>query len=170
MNERQQWPFHTTICMAFRLDVTSCCLQNHHNSRQWRPIVASSTLEIIGEAVAKMLLLEHAEATKNMPICVYLTPVSERKLTKIVSELTGINFQENRTSIETVTKEALKAVENGDWSKMGDFYVAFCFGAGYGRDFMYMASNHMLGLLEMSNAELKEMIEGWLKEMEVNKE
>jgi hypothetical protein len=133
-------------------------------------IVATSTLERIGEAVAKVLLPEHAEATKNMPIYVYSTTVTERKVTNIVSKLTGIEFQENRMSIETVTKDAFEAVEKGDRSKMGDFYIPFCFGEGYGGDFRYMASNDMLGLQEMSDAELEEMIKGWLKETEVNKE
>jgi hypothetical protein len=133
-------------------------------------IVATTTLERIGEAVAKVLLPEYAEATKNMPIYVYSTTVSERKVTNIVSKVTGIEFQEKRLSIETVTKEAFEAVEKGDRSKMGAFYIAYCFGEGYGGDFRYMASNDMLELQEMSDAELEEMIEGWLKEIEVKKE
>jgi hypothetical protein len=119
--------------------------------------------------VAGVLLSEHVEATKNKPIYVYSTTVSERKLTKLVSKLTGIEFKENKMSIERVTKDAFEAVKKGDQSKMANFYVPFCFGEGYGGDFRYMASNKMLGLKEMTDAELEDMIKGWLKEMEANK-
>lgn len=132
-------------------------------------VVCTSTLERIGEAVAKSLLPEHAEATKNKPIYIYSTAVSQRQLTKLASKLTGIEFKENHLSIEKITKEAFEAYGKGDMSKKMDFYVLFCFGEGYGGDFRYMASNEMLGLKEMTEVEMEEMMKGWLKEMETNK-
>jgi NmrA-like family len=132
-------------------------------------IVCTSTIERIGEAVAKSLLPEHAEATRNKPIYIYSAAVSERQVTKLASKLTGIEFKEKHLSIETITREAFEAVEKGDMSKMGNFYVPFCFGDGYGGDFRDRAANEMLGLKEMTEAELEETMKGWLKQIGGNK-
>jgi len=126
-------------------------------------------MERIGEAVARSLLPENAETTKNKPIYVYSAPMSERKMTELAQKLTGIQFEEKRSGIEAATKEAFKALEKGDRSKMRDFYIPFCFGDGYGGDFRDMASNEMLGLKEIGDAEVEEVVKGWLKETDVNK-
>ena len=132
-------------------------------------IVCTTSLERIGEAVAKALLPEHAEETKNKPIYVYSAAISERKMTSIVSKLTGIVFKENVQSIDDITKDAFAAHEKGDMSKNMVFYIPFCFGDGYGGDFRYMASNEMLGLKEMSDEELEGSIKGWLKKRDTRK-
>lgn len=132
-------------------------------------IVCTSTLERIGEGVARSLLPEHAEATKNKPIYVYSTTMSERKMTTLASKLAGIYFKENNLSIDAITQDAFKAYEKGDESKKSNFYIPFCFGDGYGGDYRYSASNELLGLKEMTDAEVEEMVKGFIKEMQANK-
>jgi hypothetical protein len=132
-------------------------------------IVCTTTLERIGEAVARSLLPEFAEATKNKPIYVYSAPMSERKMTNLVSKLAGIEFTEKNLSIDAITKDAFEAYEKGDQSKNASFYIPFCFGDGYGGDYRYLASNELLGLKEMSDAEVEETVKGFIKEMEASK-
>jgi hypothetical protein len=132
-------------------------------------IVCTTTLERIGEGVARSLLPEYAETTKNKPIYVYSAPVTERKVTTLVSKLTGIDFKEDNQSIEAITKGAFAAIEKGDLSKNQSLYIPYCFGDGYGGDFRYLASNESLGLKEMTDAELEDTVKGWLKEMDAKK-
>lgn len=132
-------------------------------------IVCTSTLERIGEGVARSLLPEYVKATKNKPIYVYSATVSERKMTALVSKLTGIDFKEKHLSIDAITKDALEAYGKGDESKKSNFYIPFCFGDGYGGDYRYLASNELLGLKEMTDAEVEEMVKGFITEMQANK-
>ncbi|TVY82386.1 putative pinoresinol-lariciresinol reductase [Lachnellula suecica] len=125
-------------------------------------IVCTSTLERIGESVAKILAPEHAAETKNKSIYTYSAPVSERKITDIIAKITGSNFSETNSSIDEVTKDAFAAFEKGDMSKMMHFYIPFCFGDGYGGDFRDQAWNEKLGLKEMSDKEVEDMFRSFL--------
>jgi len=126
-------------------------------------IVGTTSLERIGEAVAKVLLPEYSAATKNQPVYVYSTGMSEKKMTGIVEKISGAKFEEVNVGVEEVTKVAFEAFQKGDMSKMMYFYVAFCYGEGYGGDFRGMAWNERLGLKEMTEAEIEEYVGGWLK-------
>lgn len=126
-------------------------------------IVCTSTLERIGETVAKTLAPENAELTKNKSIYTYSAAVSERKLTDIISKITGIEFPVTQASVDEITKDAFAAFQKGDRSKMMQFYIPFCWGEGYGGDFRSRAWNEKLGLKEMTDEELENMIRGWLK-------
>lgn len=126
-------------------------------------IVCTSTLERIGETVAKTLAPENAELTKNKSIYTYSAAVSERKLTDIISKITGIEFPVTQASVDEITKDAFAAFQKGDRSKMMQFYIPFCWGEGYGGDFRSQAWNEKLGLKEMTDEELENMIRGWLK-------
>ncbi len=132
-------------------------------------IVCTTTLERIGEGVARSLLPEHAEATKNKTIYVYSAVMSERKMTSLVSKLAGIDFKEDNQSIEAITKDAFEALEKGDMSKKQNFYIPFCFGDGYGGDFRYLASNELLGLKEMTDAEVEDLVKGFIEELAAKK-
>jgi hypothetical protein len=66
-----------------------------------------------------------------------------------------------------MTEESTKASEKGDNSKMATFYVAFYYGEEYRGDFRYQAWNDELGLKEITDEEIEEMIRGWLKELEL---
>lgn len=126
-------------------------------------IVCGSTLKRIGEGVAKSLSTEHATETKNQSVYVYSAPLSEKKVTQILSKITGIEFEEKEISIESVTKDAYAALEKGDMSKMMSFYIPFCFGQGYGGDFRKQAWNERLGLKEMNDVELEAILRKGLK-------
>ncbi|KAN0092467.1 NAD(P)-binding protein [Hyaloscypha variabilis] len=132
-------------------------------------LVCATTLERIGEGLARSLLPEYAEKTKNRAIYVYSTAISERKMTALAEKFSGIKFEEITVSVETVTKEAFEALEQGDTSKTMNFFVPYCFGDGYGGDFRYMASNKELGLEELTEAEQEELVKGWLKDMDASK-
>jgi hypothetical protein len=129
-------------------------------------IVCSSTLTRIAEGVARSLLPQNVEYTKNKPIYVYSAAISEKKMTAIVEKIMGVKFEEKDNSIEAVTKDAFASFEKGDMSKMMSFYIPFCFGDGYGGDFRSEASNEKLGLKEMTDEELEATVRGWLKEAE----
>jgi hypothetical protein len=124
-------------------------------------VVATSTLERIGEGVAASLL--HPDITRNKPVYVYSTTISERGLSKIVTKLTGQDFKETTVTIASVLKEAEEALAKGDYSKMMDFYIPFCFGEGYGGDFRSQTMNKELGLKVMSESEVESMVKGWLE-------
>ncbi|KAG9236288.1 hypothetical protein BJ875DRAFT_397547 [Amylocarpus encephaloides] len=124
-------------------------------------IVCTSTLERIGESVAKVLATEHLESTKNKPVYTYSAAVSERKMTDVFAKIKGITFEETEVSIESVTKAAFEALEKGDMSKFMDFYIPFCFDPEYHGDFRDIAWNDKLGLPVMTDEELEELARGW---------
>jgi putative NADH-flavin reductase len=127
-------------------------------------IVATSTLERIGEGVARSLLDEYKDETRNKPIYVYSAAMSEKKMAGIVTRLSGIEFQGREASIEEITRKAFED-DKGDGSHDFNFYIPFCFGEGYGGDFRYLSWNEKLGLKEMSEGEVEGLVKGWLEEM-----
>ncbi|KAH6683846.1 hypothetical protein B0J14DRAFT_71 [Halenospora varia] len=126
-------------------------------------IVASSTLERIGEAVAKVLTLEHAESTKNKPIYIYSAAISERKMTRVLEKVMGIKFEERRMKISDLVDEADEALKKGDYSKMMNYYMPFCFTDEYRGDFRYQAWNEKLGLKVMTDSEIEDMARSWIE-------
>ncbi|KAF8858179.1 NAD(P)-binding protein [Acephala macrosclerotiorum] len=131
-------------------------------------IVATSTLERIGEGVATSLLPENVEKTKNKPVYVYSIALSERKVAELVSKLMGgVEFKETDLSVEQLTKDAFARYEAAPEGNKGHdfaFYMPFCFGDGYGGDFRGQAMNADLGLKEMTDAELGAWFASALKE------
>jgi hypothetical protein len=69
-------------------------------------VCCTTSTEDIGKAVA--LMLEHHEETKNKPVYVYSTLISEKKMTSIVAKLTGVDFE----------------IQNADMQKDADEYLA----------------------------------------------
>lgn len=116
--------------------------------------VCTSTLEWTAEGVARVLSSERSEAMKNKPIYIYSAPVSERKVTSIVSKIKETEFKETDLSIDAITKEAFKALEKGDKSTNMNFYAPFCYEEGYGGDSRYQAWNEKLGLRGITDGEL----------------
>jgi len=126
-------------------------------------LVCTSTLDRIGETVAAILKPEHTAETKNKTVYSYSAVVSERKITNVISKITGIQFEETNANIDKITKDAFARLEKGDTSKFMNFYIPFCFGDGYGGDFRSQAWNERLGLKEMSDSELEEFLRTALK-------
>lgn len=128
-------------------------------------LVSTTTLERIGEAVARVLAPEHAAETRNKPIYVYSTLMSEKRMTTLLAKAAGLgigDFKISDVSIDAVTKEAFAAMEKGDQSKKWNFYVPFCFGEGYGGDFSQIGWNKKLGLEEMDDKEVEETVKSWV--------
>ncbi len=126
-------------------------------------IVCTTTLDRIGEAVARGLLPEYVAETKNQAVYVYSAPVTEGQITRIVEKITGSKLPERHLKIADITKEAFEALGKGDASKMMNFYATFAFGDGYGGDFRQQAWNEKLGFKEMSDGEIEALFRSWLK-------
>lgn len=124
--------------------------------------VATSTLDRIGEGVARSLLPENAEKTKNKPVYVYSTALSEKKMTQIVSKLSGTEFKVDNQTLKSAMDVGYKGLELGNYGMVMAFYIPFCFQAEYGGDFRKQAMNEELGLNEMSESEVENMVKGWL--------
>jgi len=127
-------------------------------------IVCTSTLDRIGETVAAVLKPEHAEATKNQPVYTHNTPISPRKMQRVVEKLTGVKVEEKQVDIDEMVKPIYDAMEKGDYSKTVGLYVQFMYGDGYGGDYRSMSWNEKLGLKEMTEDEFEKTVAGWLQE------
>lgn len=125
-------------------------------------IVATSTLDRIGEGVAKSLLPENVEKTKNKPVYVYSTAMSEMKMTQIVSKITGTEFKVDNQTLKGAMEVGKKGLETGNFGMTMAFYIPFSFQGEYGGDFRKQAMNEELGLMEMSESEVENMVKGWL--------
>jgi putative NADH-flavin reductase len=124
--------------------------------------VTGSTLERIGEGLAKSLLSENAEKTKNKPVYVYSAAMSEKKMTEIVSKITGLEFNIHNDTLKAAMERGHEGVKEGNFQKTMSFYVPFCFGSEYGGDFRKQAMNEELGLKPLSDAEVEGMVKEWL--------
>jgi len=126
-------------------------------------LVASSTLERIGEGVARSLLPEHTAKTKNRPIYIYSTVLSEKKMTEIMSKLTGLEFKIENQTIKGAMDVGYEGLKTGNRGMIMAMYVPFCFAPEYEGDFRKIAMNEQLGLKEMSDSEVEEMVKEWLE-------
>lgn len=135
--------------------------------------VGTSRMSDIGTAVAKVLSPEHFEETKNQPVYIYSTAITERYLTNLAAEVTGIDFGtvENGKIVDTDTdmlvKIADKKMAKGDMSAMFLYYMQIMFREGYGGDYRDMAWNERLGLKTMTEEEIKDFIRQTAKELGV---
>jgi hypothetical protein len=68
--------------------------------------------------------------TRNKAVYVYSAAMSERKMTRLAEKFSGLNFEEKKSNIETVTREAFESLEKGDKSKMMNFIFHFVLGRG----------------------------------------
>jgi len=127
-------------------------------------IVCTSRLDQIGEIVATVLKPENAEATKNQPVYTYSTPISPKKMQRVVEKLMGVQVEEKQVDIDEMVKPIYEALEKGDNTKTMGLYVQFMYGDGYGGDYRYMSWNEKLGLKEMTDEEFEKVVAGWLKE------
>lgn len=129
--------------------------------------VGTSTLERIGEGVARGLLDDYKDLTKNQPLYIYSAAMTERKAAEAVAKVTGIEFEEKEESVAAITKKAFENEEkSGGEGHNFVFYTTFMFGDGYGGDFRNQSWNEKLGFKEMTDEEVEETIRGWLKAAE----
>jgi nucleoside-diphosphate-sugar epimerase len=127
------------------------------------PVCATST-DDIAEAVA--LVLQHPEETRNKPVYVYSALVTERKVTDVVSKLTGIEFKIVQADIQKGANEYLDLLKKGqdDPRLRFNLYFLMMYGAGYGGNYTDIAMNKTLGLRVMGDTEIERKIGDWLEE------
>ncbi|OOF90105.1 hypothetical protein ASPCADRAFT_135442 [Aspergillus carbonarius ITEM 5010] len=123
--------------------------------------IAVSTLADIATAIVKMLESESTfEATANQPVYICSAAVTERRLTELVSEVTGIDFGvPEEVSVKELIAASDEKLKQGDKSVVINYYFQMMYGEGYkGGDFMEFNWNERLGLRILSEEELKEVI------------
>jgi hypothetical protein len=112
-------------------------------------------------------MLQKPVETKNKPVYIYSTLISERKMTDIVSKITGIEFEIKHADVQKDAGAYLEALKSGKEpaSPMARFslYMLMMYGPGYGGNFKDTVMNETLGLRVMDDKELEESVARWLK-------
>ncbi|EKG16989.1 NmrA-like protein [Macrophomina phaseolina MS6] len=135
--------------------------------------VGVSRLSDIGVAVAKVLSPEHFKETENQPVYIYSAAITQRYLTRLAAEVTGIDFgtvEDGRIAdvdTDDMVRMADEKVAKGDMSAIFLYYFQIMFGRGYGGDFRNIAWNERLGLKTLTEEELKDFIRQTAKELGV---
>jgi hypothetical protein len=112
-------------------------------------------------------MLQKPAETKNKPVYVYSTLITERKMTDIVSKITGTEFEIKQADVQKEADSYLEALKSGKEPAhpMARFslYMLMMYGKGYGGDYKDTAMNETLGLRVLDDQELEESVARWLK-------
>ncbi|KAL3293137.1 NAD(P)-binding protein [Colletotrichum asianum] len=137
-------------------------------------VVGASLLPDIGTALVKILEPGHFEETANKPVYFYSAAISEKMLTRLASEATGIDFgsvEDGRVpnlKVEDMVRDANERLAQGDKSAMITYYFPMMYSDGYGgTDFKKLSWNEKLGLRVLSDEDLKELFKQAAKELGV---
>lgn len=130
-------------------------------------LCCATSTDDIAEAVA--LVLEHPEETRNKAVYVYSALVTERKVTNVVSKLTGIDFKIQHADVQKGADEYFEMLRKGEDNPRLRFYLylLMMYGPGYGGNYADLAMNKILGLRVMDDAEIEKKIGDWLDEVGV---
>lgn len=122
-------------------------------------VFSATTLPTIGKAVVGVLT--HAEQTKNRAVYVQDTATTLKKLAAMGKEATGAEgWKESVVSMDEVAEQAWVG-----WKRNGfalNFIKLAVWGEGYGGHFEKL-DNELLGIDEMSDAEVQELVNGLAK-------
>ncbi|KAK9800056.1 putative NmrA-like domain-containing protein [Seiridium cardinale] len=128
--------------------------------------IGPSTLPDIATAIVKIIDHAHLEETANQPIYIYSAAVSERQLTRLAVEVTGIDFggvEGGRIAdldVDRMVKEADDKFARGDNSGWFSYFFQMMYGKGYGgTEFRDLAWNKRLALRVMDEADLRLLIQ-----------
>ncbi|KAF4835193.1 putative pinoresinol-lariciresinol reductase 3 [Colletotrichum tropicale] len=137
-------------------------------------VVGASLLPDIGTALVKILEPGHFEETANKPVYFYSAAISEKMLTRLASDATGIDFgsvEDGRIpnlKVEDMVRDANERLAKGDKSAMITYYFPMMYSEGYGgTDFEKLSWNEKLGLRILSEEDLKELFKQAAKELGV---
>ncbi|PLB51146.1 NAD(P)-binding protein [Aspergillus steynii IBT 23096] len=129
--------------------------------------IGPSTLSDIATAVARILDPAHLAETANQPVHIYSVAITERKLTALVSKITGVDFgsvEDGRIpdlNVSKLLEESNAQLAKGDFSVMMNYYYAMMYEEGYGgKDFEKLSWNERLGIRVMNDEELEEAVRG----------
>ncbi|KAL4899093.1 hypothetical protein BDW74DRAFT_184097 [Aspergillus multicolor] len=120
--------------------------------------IAVSLLSDIADAVVRLLGSDSIfEAAANQPVYICSAAVTERRLTELVAEVTGVDFgAPQHVSVKELIEESDERMRKGDVSAIINYYFQMMYGEGYkGGDFMEFNWNERLGLRIMDEEELK---------------
>ncbi|KAI2907910.1 hypothetical protein CBS63078_4761 [Aspergillus niger] len=119
--------------------------------------IAVSLLGDIATAIVKLLEPTKFEAAANQPVYICSAVITERKLTKMVSEILGIDFgTPEDVDIKKLIEESDERLKRGDMSAVINYYFQMMYGEGYmGGEFMRFNWNGRLGLRIMDEEEVK---------------
>ncbi|KAI1660578.1 NAD(P)-binding protein [Daldinia decipiens] len=137
-------------------------------------LVGTSTLPDIAATVVKILDPAYLDETANKSVYIHSAAVSERLLTKLASEVTGIDFGDVESGkildldIDLMVTEAEEKLAKGDKSGWSSFYYQMMYAKGYGgEDFEKLSWNERLGLRTMDEADIKGLIRSTSQELGV---
>ncbi|VUC26968.1 unnamed protein product [Clonostachys rosea] len=125
-------------------------------------VVGASLLSDIGKVLVKVLEPAHFQETANKAVYFYSAAVSERLLTDLAGQVTGIDFgsvndgQIQDLNVDDMIREADKKLAEGDMSALATYYYPMMYSNGYGgMDFKELSWNERLGLKTMNEDDLK---------------
>lgn len=111
----------------------------------------------IGKAVVG--ILQHPQETKNRAVYVQSTAISQNELFEIAKKVPGFEPQVQHVTTEQTLKDSYAAMEKGDMSVMLNFILISCFSDdGYGNDWTEYSDNELLGVEELSRADLEKLV------------
>ncbi|PYH33640.1 aromatic alcohol reductase [Aspergillus neoniger CBS 115656] len=119
--------------------------------------IAVSLLSDIATAIVKLLEPTNFEAAANQPVYVCSAVVTERGLTKIVSEVLGVDFGvPEDVEVKKLIEESEERLKRGDMSAIINYYYQMMYGEGYlGGEFMRWNWNERLGLRILDEGEVR---------------
>ncbi|KAK9414363.1 putative NmrA-like domain-containing protein [Seiridium unicorne] len=129
-------------------------------------VIGPSTLPDIAAAIVKIIDPAHLDETANQPVYIYSAAISERQLTRLAAEVTGINFGDVEggriadLDVDRMVKDAEDKFARGDNSGWFSYFFQMMYGKGYGgTEFRDLAWNNRLGLRVMDEADLRQLIQ-----------
>ncbi|PYH75042.1 aromatic alcohol reductase [Aspergillus vadensis CBS 113365] len=120
--------------------------------------IAVSLLSDIATAIVKLLeSTTNFEAAANQPVYICSAVVTERGLTKIVSEVLGVEFgMPEDVEVRKLIEESEERLKRGDMSAIINYCYQMMYGEGYlGGEFMRWNWNERLGLRIMDEGEVR---------------
>ncbi|KAI9929338.1 hypothetical protein ASPWEDRAFT_134962 [Aspergillus wentii DTO 134E9] len=131
--------------------------------------IGPSTLSDIATAIVRIVDKDNFEATANQAVYIHSAAVTERKLTAIVSRITGFDFGTVEDGsipdlkVANLLEETDAKLKNGDKSAMLNYYYAMMYEEGYGgKDFRQLSWNDRLGIRVMNDQQLEEAIRSFI--------
>ena len=122
--------------------------------------VTFTPLPIVAKAVSAVL--QHPEDTKNTHVKVHGAKLTQNKFLELAQKVVGENGWEiTKISTEEVQRKSYEELKSGQGNIMGamiGFLKVAIYGDGYGGDFSSNNDNKLLGLKELSESEVEEVI------------
>jgi nucleoside-diphosphate-sugar epimerase len=128
--------------------------------------VPFSATNLADVARAVIGIIEHQGETTNRVIYVHSTRVTQNQLIRYAKEKDGVEWDVSVKDTDTIKKESLEELEKGEEADvdaaMLGFAVVAMFDEEYGCDFSGRLDNEVLGVKEMSEKEVRGVVEKFL--------